>query len=318
MSATVSARPWFSSTAATHGPPSRYCSASSSARARLLATRVNVRSSAYRQSPTQSGTIVVADELISTRSWARSGSARSRYSFRAASVSGRNSTAPPCCLGGCPPTSTHGAGRACREGTPRATLGAVGPLGVAGERRWEGVAEGEDLLVRLATAIATSPAAHSLSDRLCHACRQLTGSDAVAITVSYTSASRVTLCATDEVSARLEDLQDVVGEGPGRAASESGRIEVCPVGRAGVGRWPHFDGAAHALVDAAVLHAVPMRPDGPVLGVLTLYQWGAEPVGLALDEETLMMLAAATGAALVRDPTAFDEELSSGPWASRA
>jgi len=88
------------------------------------------------------------------------------------------------------------------------------------------MADRVDLLVRLATAIATAPVTETLSARLCHACRDLAGSDAAAITVSYTSASRVTLCATDELSGRLEDLQDVVGEGPGRAASESGHMEV--------------------------------------------------------------------------------------------
>jgi hypothetical protein len=109
-----------------------------------------------------------------------------------------------------------------------------------------------------------------------------------------------------------------VGEGPGRAASESGRIEVCPVGRAGQGRWSHFDEAAQELVESAVLHAVPMQPDGKVFGVLTLYQTQSLPGRLALDDPTLLTLAAATGAALVRDPTALDEELLSGPWASRA
>jgi hypothetical protein len=180
------------------------------------------------------------------------------------------------------------------------------------------MADRVDLLVRLAAAIASSPSVESLSARLCHASRDLAGADAAAITVSYTSASRVTLCATDELSSRLEDLQDVLGEGPGRAASDSGRIEVCAVGRAGTGRWPQFDEAAQELTDSAVLHAVPMQPDGKVFGVLTLYQTASLPAQLALDAPTLLALAAATGAALVRDPTALDEELSSGPWASRA
>jgi hypothetical protein len=61
-----------------------------------------------------------------------------------------------------------------------------------------------------------------------------------------------------------------------------------------------------------------MRPDGKVFGVLTLYQLESQPARLALDDPTLLMLAAATGAALVRDPTALDEELTSGPWSSRA
>jgi hypothetical protein len=61
-----------------------------------------------------------------------------------------------------------------------------------------------------------------------------------------------------------------------------------------------------------------MRVDERVIGVLTFYQSQSFPQDLALPEATLVRLAAATGAALVRDPTALDVVLDDGPWDSRA
>lgn len=174
----------------------------------------------------------------------------------------------------------------------------------------------EALLVRLASAIAEGPAGETLSSRLCHACCRLAGADGAAMTVSYTSADRVTLCATDEVAARLEDLQDVVGEGPGRTASHTGQIEVCALTETAQERWSLFAEAARDLVDTVGIHAVPMRPGEGVFGVLTFYQ--TRHRGLLLDEESLLRLAAACGGAVIRDPDALTDELSNGPWSSRA
>ena len=68
--------------------------------------------------------------------------------------------------------------------------------------------------------------------RITELCVEMLGVTGAGISMVTTAGNHGVVCATDEVSGRLEDLQDVVGEGPGRAASESGRIEVCPVGRA--------------------------------------------------------------------------------------
>ncbi|MGD9959407.1 ANTAR domain-containing protein [Nocardioides sp.] len=176
----------------------------------------------------------------------------------------------------------------------------------------------EDLLARLAGAIAETPVGHPLSARLCHACRNLAGADSAAITLDYLSANRVTLCATDETASRLEDLQDVVGEGPGRTAAETGRVEVCPLPWPGRERWAMFAEAAEKVVDQTVIHAVPIQPGDSVLGVLTLYLLRPAPAELLLDERTLLTMAAATGAALARDPGVFQDDLLSGPWSSRA
>lgn len=175
----------------------------------------------------------------------------------------------------------------------------------------------DDLLVRLARAVATTPPDFALSERLCLACRDLAGADAAALTMSYAADDRVTLYATDDAAARLEDLQDVMGQGPGHSAVSSHRIEVCSLGDGASSAWPQFAVAGAEHVGEASIHAVPMIPAGAVLGLMTLYQveQGRQP--LALPEDTLLRLAAATGAALMRDPDAVGDEVTQGPWHTR-
>lgn len=176
----------------------------------------------------------------------------------------------------------------------------------------------DDLLIRFARAIATTPSTHALSERLCLASRNLTGADAATITVAYAETNRVTLFATDELSARLEDLQEVMGEGPGYSAASHHSVEVCRLGTLAAERWPLFSSAAIQLAGPATLHAVPMRPGNQLFGVMTLYQLTHPHTDLAMDVPTLERLATATGAALMRDPEAVDQDLLDGPWQSRA
>ncbi|QIK75052.1 ANTAR domain-containing protein [Nocardioides piscis] len=176
----------------------------------------------------------------------------------------------------------------------------------------------DDLLVRLARAIATTPATDALSERLCLASRDLAGADAAALTVVYAQSDRVTLCATDAVSARLEDLQDVMGEGPGLSAVIDRQVTVCALGTFGAQRWPGFAEAAVEVAGPLTVHAVPMLPADRPFGVMTLYQVEHTAQPLALDRDTLLRLASATGAALIRDPQAVEDDLDRGPWSSRA
>jgi ANTAR domain len=176
----------------------------------------------------------------------------------------------------------------------------------------------DELLIRLASALAAAPPSETLSKRLCLAARDLAEADGTAVTVSYDEDNRVTVCSSDETSSRLEDLQDVMREGPGVSAWESGTPQVCMLDSKDDGGWPNYVAAARRLVPHAHIHALPMRIDERVIGVLSFYQSSSLPRGLALPEATLMRLAAATGAALVRDPTALDVVLDDGPWDSRA
>lgn len=174
-----------------------------------------------------------------------------------------------------------------------------------------------DLLARLTRAVAQA-APGSLSQRLCTAYRDLAGATGAAITVRYGTPERVTLAVTDQAAGRLEDLQDVVGEGPGHAAWRTGQIEIGTLPVRSTSRWSLFDAAAEDVVDSASIHAVPMRPSRETFGVATLYQVPRADQPLRLDRAELQFLANALGAALLRDATALEEEHAAGPWASRA
>ena len=171
------------------------------------------------------------------------------------------------------------------------------------------------VLARWARAIADSPPVEPLPMRLCLASARLLDADGAAITLAYTRAERVTLCATDDTSARLEDLQDVLGQGPGPDAYRSGEMVVAPLDESADRRWPELAGSAREAAGPVTMYAIPIRPDSQILGVLTLYQ--AEPRPLRYDVAEARFVADALGVALLRDPGSH-AEAGPGPWAGRS
>jgi hypothetical protein len=163
--------------------------------------------------------------------------------------------------------------------------------------------------------IAGNIAIEPLPLRLCLACARLVDADGAAVTLAYTQTERVTLCVTDETAARLEDLQDILGQGPGPDAYRTGETVATSLGSPAAARWPVFNQAAQAAVGQADLYSFPIRPDGEVLGVLTLHQTVPRPLRYELDE--VEFLANALGVAVLHDPGSRTEA-SIGPWASRA
>jgi hypothetical protein len=181
------------------------------------------------------------------------------------------------------------------------------------------MSERTDLLALLTAAVARGQGASTLSDRLCRAYRDLAGASAAALTVWYGEPHRVTLATSDASAARLEDLHDVIGEGPGHTAWSTGGIETGTVpAPESILRWPVFIEAAQEVLDHVVIHAVPMRPWDHSFGIVTLYQLPDPPPDLLLDAGQLTFLANAVGAALIRDASAVDEDELAGPWSSRA
>jgi hypothetical protein len=170
------------------------------------------------------------------------------------------------------------------------------------------------LLAQLARQIAEYGPDQPLETRLCRAFLALVGGDGAAITLSYTEPGRVTLCATDDVAARLEDLQDVLGEGPGPTAYVAGTAMATDL-RVDRGRWPLFTDAARTVPGVRTVYAVPMRPGQHTIGVLTVHQ----NAGDLPDSEHAQFLADAIGAALMKDPPPpVESELDPGPWSARA
>jgi hypothetical protein len=168
------------------------------------------------------------------------------------------------------------------------------------------------LLARLARAVANEGSDRPLEERLCRAYLSILGGDGAALTVSYTRPGRITLCVTDDVAARLEDLQDVLGEGPGPTAYDTQDITVADL-RTRQGRWPLFVDAAREIAGAEVLYAVPVRATGAVIGVLSVHHSGR----VLPDRAHAQFLADAIGAALVKD-IPQDSDLTAGPWSSRS
>lgn len=169
------------------------------------------------------------------------------------------------------------------------------------------------LLIRMARLIGGDVGDQPLETRLCHAYLQLLGGEGAALTLAYTSPDRVTLCTTDDVAARLEDLQEVLGEGPGPTAFRTKEITVADL-RSEQRRWPMFVGAAREIPGIGLLYAVPLRPqNAEVIGVLTIHQHDPD----LPDPAQSQFLANAIAAALLKE--APDEsELMVGPWANRS
>src|SRR4051812_19638384 len=103
--------------------------------------------------------------------------------------------------------------------------------GGAGRRAQGGgtVSRRSVVLARLASALAAAPPDQPLPARLCRACVEILGADGGAITLSSTRPERLTVSSSDGTAARLEDLQDVLGEGPGQDAFRDGRTVVARV-----------------------------------------------------------------------------------------
>lgn len=171
------------------------------------------------------------------------------------------------------------------------------------------------ILAELVRVVATKGSDKPLPVRLCQASTAILGADGGAVTLCYTESARLTVCATDEIAATLEDLQDVLSEGPGPDAYSTGRMVRAALGERAARRWPAFAAAAQAEVGAAAISAIPIQPGIDVLGVLTLYQLPARP--LAKEPTVAQFVADTLGAALLRDG-GLREDLGNGPWSAQA
>src|SRR5689334_947235 len=132
------------------------------------------------------------------------------------------------------------------------------------------------LLARLARQIAEFGPDQPLETRLCRAFLAIMGGDGAAITLSYTDPSRVTLCATDDVAARLEERQEALGEGPDNSANELQTAMTIDL-RADRERWTLFTEAGREIPGVGAVYDVPMRPRQHTIGVLTHQQNIGDP-----------------------------------------
>lgn len=173
-------------------------------------------------------------------------------------------------------------------------------------------------LTRLAEVIATSSREAPLSLRMCEACVSILGVAGGSLTLAYADPERATLCATDEAAAQLEDIQEVMGQGPSFDAYRLRSTVTAEVDGVSDQRWPLFIEAAKKVLGEGVIYAIPIKPGPKTMGVATFHQ----PVrsSLSIDPRTSQFLINAVGVALVSDPDVLDDDYlaKAQSWISRS
>lgn len=153
------------------------------------------------------------------------------------------------------------------------------------------------LLAQLTRVLGRTESRSPIAVRLCLAFSDIVGADGGAITLGHASPELITLCATDDPAARVEDAQDVLREGPSLDALRTG-IAVTGLSLAEQRRrWPMLSDMLAASGRALSLHAFPLRPDESVLGVVCVHQSGERQLSVSPDDA--QFLANALGVALL-------------------
>jgi ANTAR domain/GAF domain len=151
-------------------------------------------------------------------------------------------------------------------------------------------------LARFARLLAEMNGEGSLAARLCEASRRMLDSDGVALTLDYLRQGRLTLYASNDLAASLEDLQEVVGEGPGFDAARSGSIVVGTFGSDDDGQWDALrERLEHGTFHGTIV-AIPLGGDGAQVGVMTLHR---DPSIESENVEEAGFIGATVGAAIV-------------------
>jgi hypothetical protein len=180
------------------------------------------------------------------------------------------------------------------------------------DRRWEGPD------TRLWDMVAEHAARRGRTAGVADACEvavTAAGVSGAGLTMMTRTDSGRVVCVTDEVSARVEELQLTFGEGPCMDAHTSRGPVLSTDLRAdeALRRWPAFAPAA-SEAGAAAIYAFPLQLGAVRLGVLDLYH--DEPRSLESGElrDALMLADTATLLLAGRDARPRDEtEIQDGP-----
>jgi hypothetical protein len=155
----------------------------------------------------------------------------------------------------------------------------------------------------------------SRPERIAALCVKMLGVSGAGICLATTAGNRGVVCATDDIAARIEDLQFTLGEGPCMDAVQTGTpVMVADLREADdlvVERWPAFmEGASGAGVRA--MFALPLQIGAISVGALDLYR--DRPGDLSADELAAALLAADAAAVALLHLEAG----SSGPFTDDA
>ncbi len=186
-----------------------------------------------------------------------------------------------------------------------------------GQTRYRSLGDTNRLLARFAKTLTSLDDRRPQSWRLCEAVRRTVGATGVVATVGYLSDNRTTLCATDDIAAAVDGLQELVGQGPGFDAATSGHMVTCYLGDVQQSHWSHLAQAMWDELGDVTVFAIPIRAAAGLTGVVTVYTLRRRP--LRVPGDTAALLVQAVGGALFaegREQQASVEGLRE-PWTSR-
>jgi GAF domain-containing protein len=148
---------------------------------------------------------------------------------------------------------------------------------------------------------ADSPAdtAADIALKLCDPFLKMLSMTGGSITVLGRAEHPSTICTSDDVAARVEELQFELGEGPHWEALRTGEtVSVADVATDSFTRWPVF-GPAVADTSARALFSIPLTLGAVTIGVVDLYR--STPGALApLEYELARQLAGSAAAPALR------------------
>ena len=124
-------------------------------------------------------------------------------------------------------------------------------------------------------------------------CRVFLGSlpvSGASVTAVSAAGGHLTLCSSDAVAARLDEVQFELGEGPHWHAARTGELVMVPdVPSSDHQNWPVF-GMALRTLGVGAIFSVPIRMGAVTLGVATLYR--GTPGELDADQQYTALAAA--------------------------
>ena len=144
--------------------------------------------------------------------------------------------------------------------------------------------------------------------RLCALCVQVTGVAGAALSVG-SDGTRSTVCATDDLSDMIEELQDTTGEGPSVEALHTGESVLVADLIASDGRWPAFTPAA-SDVGVRGVFVFPLRMGAARLGVLALHTTHAGQLNDDQFKDAWVLAEAATVLLMLTSPDGAPSEAS--------
>jgi GAF domain-containing protein len=173
-----------------------------------------------------------------------------------------------------------------------------------------------DRLLRILSRLSSFPDTQTGSARLCEVCADVTVMSGAGIMLISADVSQGSVCTTNEVSALIEELQFVLGEGPCVDAYQQHRPVLEPdLGAASTTRWLAFTPPA---VEAGVraVFGFPLQVGAVRLGALNLYRDRPGPLSDDQHADALVMADVAARAVLLLQahapPGALAAELEAG------